>query len=296
MSNIVSVKDISFSVREGHLFGRQKEILKSISFDIPRGEFTAYLGPNGAGKTSTFRILCGLAKQKSGSITFSCEDGTTCDYIPGTKLGFLPELPYFFKNLTPRRLLYHFAAMSGADKNLIPDLTELWASKLNFKKILDQKLASCSKGQVQRIGLAQALMHKPDLVILDEPLSGLDPIGRGLVIDVLNEQRSNGQSLIFSSHILNDVEKLCDRAVIVNEGAIIRSGSIDDLKQQSGSFWDTWEIRYIQNGRRLTINPISKEKDNAISSIIANGAKILSVNKSDASLESMFVKILRGKS
>ena len=158
---MLQVNELNFSIRTGHILQGSTRILDQVSFQVPKGKATAYLGVNGAGKTSTFRLLCGLAQADSGDILFKdqrCRAG-----IPSSSLGFMPEQPYFYKNITPRELLFFFGKLSGLKNNDLLKAIKDWSEQLNFEHVLDRRLASCSKGQIQRVGLAQALLHQPEL-------------------------------------------------------------------------------------------------------------------------------------
>jgi len=203
---VLRMRDVNMSVRTGHIFTKRKQVLRNINIDIRKGECVAYLGANGAGKTSTFKAISGLSSIDSGSII---KHGT---------LSIMPETPYFYKHITCRDLLSLMGKLNTVDD--INQKIDAWSHRLNITPIMDKRIGQCSKGQVQRVGLAQVLMSEPDIVILDEPLSGLDPVGRRLVISVLLEQSMSGQTILFSSHIIDDVEKICTRAIFIRNGSI----------------------------------------------------------------------------
>jgi len=235
MNPLLEVNQLCLAVDTGHILQGKKQILNHVSFAIPRGSATAYLGKNGAGKTSTFRILCGMVQADSGSVDF---DGQPCDGgIPPHRIGFMPEQPYFYRNLTPREMLTSFGRISGMQAHTLRQAIVQWSEMLHISKVLDQPLATCSKGQVQRIGLTQALMHQPDFILLDEPMSGLDPMGRECVNAVLHQEMQRGVTLLFSSHILSDAENLCDQVVILDQGRTIYCGELEKLTQ-SGNGWE----------------------------------------------------------
>jgi len=236
--SLFEVRGLSVKVEEGHLWQRHsKTLLHNVSFAVSEGESVAYLGPNGAGKTTTFRAICGLAAGVKGEFFWQKKAVQFGDLH--ARLGFLPEAAYYYRSLTPRELLLGLAGLSGLRRStLVPRLVH-WAERLNFESILDQPMRYCSKGQLQRISLAQALMHEPQLLILDEPMSGLDPLGRDLILANLQEINAKGTSLLFSSHILSDAERLCHRVVALNQGKIIYDGSLNGLLPQTGR----WRIR-----------------------------------------------------
>ncbi|MDX8408691.1 MAG: ABC transporter ATP-binding protein [Mariprofundales bacterium] len=237
MRNLLDVQHLCLTVPTGHILQRKKNILDQVSFSVPRSSATAYLGKNGAGKTSTFRLLCGMVRADSGEI---CFDNQRCDNgIPPNRIGFMPEQPYFYRNLTPREMLTGFGRISGLAPATIRQAIRQWSEKLHVQRVLDQPLSACSKGQIQRFGLVQALMHSPDFILLDEPMSGLDPMGRECVQQVMHEEVQRGASILFSSHILADAENLCDHVIILEDGKTTFSGTITDLTTKD----DQWQIR-----------------------------------------------------
>ncbi|MDX8413453.1 MAG: ABC transporter ATP-binding protein [Mariprofundales bacterium] len=304
MKPLLEVNQLCFSVPTGHVIQHKKQILDHISFSIPHGSATAYLGQNGAGKTSTFRILCGMVQADSGSIRF---DGTPCDNgIPPNWIGFMPEQPYFYRNLTPREMLISFGRISGMAATDLRQAITKWSEMLHIGKVLDQPLSACSKGQIQRIGLTQALMHQPDFILLDEPMSGLDPMGRECVNAVLHQEIQRGVTLLFSSHILSDAESLCNQVVILDGGRTIYSGALGTLTQSS----ESWEVTcrsttpFWQNNQAITASHqgdgswrISCEtraaRDHLLQQILnSSEAELIGVAPQKRTLEQAFIDIL----
>ncbi|MDQ6963559.1 MAG: ABC transporter ATP-binding protein [Mariprofundales bacterium] len=305
MVPLLEISNLSFSVPTGHILQRKKQILDKVSFTIPRGSATAYLGKNGAGKTSTFRILCGMVRADSGTIRF---EGLPCDGgIPPQRIGFMPEQPYFYRNLTPREMLTSFGRISGMAAADLRQAIIKWSEMLHIAKVLDQPLSACSKGQIQRIGLTQALMHQPDFILLDEPMSGLDPMGRECVNAVLHHEMQRGVTLLFSSHILSDAENLCNQVIILDGGRTIYSGDLAQLTQ-SGDAWEVtcrapdhlWQdapstlttSRQIDGSWRITCST-SQERNHLLQQLISNtSAELLSVLPQKRTLEQAFIEIL----
>jgi len=304
MKPLIDVQHINLSIATGHVLQKQKTILHDISFQVMLGSSTAYLGTNGAGKTSTFRILCGLVKASSGKVIF---DGKEMPHgLPPERFGFMPEQPYFYKNLTPKELLTGLGRLSGLDANTLHKSIDVWAERLGFSKVLKQRLSTCSKGQVQRVGLAQALIHQPDFILLDEPLSGLDPIGRACVRDVLHAEVKRGATLLFSSHILSDAEAICDQVIILKEGRTVFSGGIKSLLSSKGewllkvawqgvppAFPDVKISQFIDGSYHL--RGVSMDLRNSMIQNILNdsNAKLISVEAEQRTLEHAFVELLR---
>ncbi|MBM4395382.1 MAG: ABC transporter ATP-binding protein [Deltaproteobacteria bacterium] len=209
---------------------RKVEAVRSVSFRVGRGEIFGFLGPNGAGKTTTIKVLVGLVRPTAGRVTVL--GGAPDDMGVKRRLGFLPEQPYFYDYLKPTELLDVFGALFGMSRaerrRVIPDLLD----RVGLGAAKDRAIRKFSKGMQQRVGIAQALLNDPDLVILDEPMSGLDPIGRREVIDLIASLKARGKTVFFSSHILADVERLADRVVILDRGVMKASGTLPELLGQ----------------------------------------------------------------
>ena len=223
MRPLLRVEGLRLSVPTGKLHLKHKTILHDVCFSVPEGARAAYLGPNGAGKTSTFRVLTRLVRPDAGRIHYRGHS-----FIPPACLGFLPEQPYFYRHLTPREVLSALARLAGLRQGVDARIAH-WAERLGVAHVLDQRFAACSKGQMQRIGLVQALVHEPEFLLLDEPMSGLDPLGRELVADVLREVAARGTTILFSTHILSDAEELCDHVIVLHEGRVRYEGTMEAL-------------------------------------------------------------------
>ena len=218
-------------------FSRRKvEAVREVSFEVMAGETFGFLGPNGAGKTTTIKMLAGLIAPTSGSATIFGEK------VPSPramrKVGFLPENPYVYPYLTPREFVSMCGRLSGVSGKTLFSRVEAVLKKVGMAHAIDRPVRALSKGMLQRVGLASALVHEPELLILDEPMSGLDPVGRKEVRDLMVEERRAGRTVFFSTHILNDVEMICDRVCILREGKVVVAGKMSDLLGDS----DTREI------------------------------------------------------
>jgi ABC-2 type transport system ATP-binding protein len=275
-----------------------------VSFAVPRGTATAYLGPNGAGKTSTFRVLTGLCRRDAGRVIY---DGVPVPSLPPARIGFMPEQPYFYRNLTPLELLTGFARLSGLAGDIRRRI-DAWAERLDFAAVLHQRLAACSKGQVQRVGLAQALIHEPECIILDEPFSGLDPLGRECVRHAIQGEVARGATLLFSSHILDDAESLCEHVVVLNRGEVAYAGDMRTLLGGHGGWqlWIDWpagdfpscpdtEVQRNADGSLEIRAESEAARDEVLRRVLARaGARVIAVNAARRSLESAFVDLLHG--
>ncbi|MBK6532489.1 MAG: ABC transporter ATP-binding protein [Deltaproteobacteria bacterium] len=203
------------------------EAVRGISFEVKKGEIFGFLGPNGAGKTTTIKTLLGLIFPTRGEVRLFGLPVT--DPAARRRVGFLPENPYLYQYLTPREIMDLCGRLVGMPGHEREIQTKEILRRVGLGSVMDRPLRRFSKGMLQRAGLAQALMGDPELLILDEPMTGLDPIGRKEVRDLILEERTQGRTVMFSSHILSDVEMLCDRVAIVNRGELTAYGSLDQL-------------------------------------------------------------------
>jgi len=221
--------------------------LEDLDLEVRRGEVMGYLGPNGAGKTTTLKLLTGLHKPTRGAAWVF---GVPVDVTRSRRrIGFLPEQPYFYDHLSGGEYLELAGRLSGLGGREAAEMARRWMGRVGLQDAGRRRLRKYSKGMLQRLGLAAALIHAPDLLILDEPMSGLDPLGRRDVRELLLEQRERGVTVLFSSHILPDVEALCDRVAILLEGRLERVASVGDLIEGSAP---VVEVR-VEGGRLFEI-------------------------------------------
>ena len=212
-------------------FRKRVEAVRNASFTVKRGEIFGLLGPNGAGKTTTIKSVLRLIFPTEGEITIFGR--AVSDREATKRIGYMPENPYVYQYLKPLEFLDLCGRLTGIPKTERRDRAEAMVDKVGLRHAVDRPIGKFSKGMMQRVGLAQALLHEPELLVLDEPMSGLDPIGRKEVRDVLLEQRARGRTLLFTSHILSDVELLCDRVVIMQRGEIKSEGRVHELLESS---------------------------------------------------------------
>jgi ABC-2 type transport system ATP-binding protein len=205
----------------------RREVLHGVSFHAQTGEVLGFLGPNGAGKTTTIKVILGLIRADSGSVTIF--DRPVGDARAMAHIGYLPEMPYFYPHLSLFEFLEFCGKMSGMSGAGLSARIGVVMEMVDLAPHRGKRLKVFSKGMLQRAGLAQTILHDPDLLILDEPFSGLDPIGRKMVRDILLDLKKRGKTIFFSSHILPDMEALCDRVCIIREGIIVKCVSLDDL-------------------------------------------------------------------
>ncbi len=212
-------------------FRKRVDAVRGTSFAVRRGEIFGLLGPNGAGKTTTIKCVLGLIFPSRGEIRLF---GGLPRREAAKRIGYMPENPYVYQYLKPLEFLDLCGRLVGIPKAERRVRSEAMIDEVGLRHAVDRPIGKFSKGMMQRIGLAQALLNDPELLVLDEPMSGLDPIGRKEVRDLLFEQRERGKTLLFTSHILSDVELLCDRVVIMQRGKITSEGQVHDLLESAG--------------------------------------------------------------
>ncbi|MGW8285836.1 MAG: ABC transporter ATP-binding protein, partial [Candidatus Deferrimicrobiaceae bacterium] len=217
---------------------KRVRVLADLSFSVEKNEIVGFLGPNGAGKTTTIKILNRLAFPDSGKVTVFGEEAGRRPELR-RRIGFMPEQPYFYEYLTGEEFLGLCGHLNGLSRAEIRKESHRMLSRVGLDGAGRTAIRKYSKGMMQRLGLAQALLHDPELVILDEPMSGLDPVGRMDVRNLILEQKASGKTVFFSSHIISDVEALCDRVIILLKGRKVAEGSVEELVGKEG-------IRYVE--------------------------------------------------
>jgi ABC-2 type transport system ATP-binding protein len=206
---------------------RPKCALRPLHLNVEEGEIFGFLGPNGAGKTTTLKMLMGLVFPTGGSARILGMDIN--DPTVKAQIGFLPEQPYFYDYLTARELLEYYGRLSGlTGKDLSPRVEKV-LGRVGLPDIGGVQLRKFSKGMLQRVGIAQAILHEPKVVFFDEPMSGLDPMGRREVRDLMEQLKAEGKTVFFSTHILSDAEALCDRVAVIHLGELRAVGAVADL-------------------------------------------------------------------
>ena len=232
---LIRAEALSKEFRQG-FFMRRVRALHSVSFEVAEGDIFGFLGPNGAGKTTTIKILTGLIAASGGRASvFGRTVGTP---QARQRLGFLPENPYVYPYLTPSEFVELCGRLSGLSGKAARSRTVDVLSRVGMTYAADRPVRKLSKGMLQRTGLAAALVADPELLILDEPMSGLDPVGRKEVRDLIVDEQRKGKTIFFSSHILSDVETLCDKVAILQRGRVVVSGHLDQLLRRGATFTD----------------------------------------------------------
>ena len=303
---VVRVEHLVKDFRVG--FGmRRKRVLSDVGFVAHEGEIFGFVGPNGAGKTTTLKVLMGLIRPTSGTATILGCNVAESEFRD--QIGFLPENPYFYPFLTAREILDFYARLSGVDSRRRGERVDELLELVHLMHAADSRLKTFSKGMLQRVGVAQALIHDPSVVFLDEPMSGLDPIGRREIREVILALRAAGKTVFMNTHILSDVETICDRVAIIVRGTIRRQGRIDELLGTSAA---SSEIAVTQlaadavaeiesrhavslagSGDRVVIRAQAKDVEEILAVILRSGGRIGAVTPERRSLEEVFMSAVQ---
>jgi ABC-2 type transport system ATP-binding protein len=283
---------------------RPKCALRPLDLSVEEGEIFGFLGPNGAGKTTTLKLLMGLVFPSAGSARIlGTEINNPC---MKAQIGFLPEQPYFYDYLTAAELLEYYAQLSGIDgKDRKRRVSEV-LGRVGLPDVAGVQLRKFSKGMLQRVGIAQAILHNPRLLFFDEPMSGLDPIGRREVRDLMEELKRAGKTVFFSTHILSDAEALCDRVAIIHQGELRGVGRVADLTSSvEGSVEVLWHGSSVPGSLKAlalnccvtgdTVRAVVPEagQDALIDALRRERIHIVSVTPLRTSLEEYFVQKLK---
>jgi ABC-2 type transport system ATP-binding protein len=288
----------------GGRFGRRFRALDRVSLEVGRGTVFGLLGPNGAGKTTLIKILMGLVPGWTGEARVFGERAGARG--PRGRIGFLPEAQRLPNYLTGRQLLRLYGMLSGQSRAWVEERIPGWLARVDMEKHADRKLREYSKGMQQRIGLAQALIHEPELVFLDEPTDGVDPVGRAAVREIVGELKRRGVTVFINSHLLMEVERMCDRVVIMAQGRVIREGAVQELTARTGRV--TFEVEplpadlgallvglgtgleQVPGGFELALD--QAQQDQVIDRLRRSGVSIKSVSPRKVSLEDAFIDLV----
>lgn len=268
------------------LFGKEFKALDKLSFKIEPGQVTGYLGANGAGKTTSLKILMDFIRPTSGTVSY--QKGETFSKFK-KNLGFLPERPFFYPHLTGREFCHYMGKLSKLNNSLIKSQIDFWAPQFKIDFALDRAIKTYSKGMLQRIGFLVTLLHDPNLIILDEPLSGLDPIGRKDLKDVIKKINNEGKSVFFSSHIVQDVQDICNKVVFIKDGRLVYQGSVDKIVSEHIKPVNV--IRYYKDNEICEIEVQNTQKAKKIQSLLQSNIDIISVNRVEPTLEEVFYNV-----
>lgn len=299
----LSVTGLRKTYPHGFLGRRRKVALEGLDLAVPRGAIFGCLGPNGSGKTTTLRIVLGLCRPDAGRV--SVLGHASEDAAWRRRVGYLPEQPYVYDYLTCREYLDYVGRLHGLQVSERRRRAEGLLARVDLLAAADQRMRTYSKGMQQRAALAQALMGDPELVFLDEPMSGLDPLGRRLVRELILDLRREGRTVFFSTHILADAETLCDQVALLSRGRLLAVGALDAiLKVQvehldmlvTGVAREQLEAlpegsRLVHDlGERLSLAVPERSLGQAVTLVERLGGKVLHVQPVRQSLEDYFVR------
>jgi ABC-2 type transport system ATP-binding protein len=283
---------------------KPKYALRPLNLAVEEGEIFGFLGPNGAGKTTTLKLLMGLIFPTAGSARIL---GMAVD-DPRMKaqIGFLPEQPYFYDYLTARELLEYYGQLSGMDPKQRSRKVNEVLQRVGLPDVGGMQLRKFSKGMLQRVGIAQAILHDPKVVFFDEPMSGLDPMGRREVRDLMARLKHEGKTVFFSTHILSDAEALCDRVGIIHQGELRGVGAVADLTSSvHGKVEVVWQGTTVPASLRAlgaecqvtgdTVRALLSEanQDTALEALRRERLRLISVTPVRTSLEDYFIQKLQ---
>jgi ABC-2 type transport system ATP-binding protein len=297
----IEILGLEKSYNVGFWRKQRKQALKPLQITVEDGEVFGFLGPNGAGKTTTLKLLMGLTFPTGGSAQIlGMELG---DPRVKAQIGFLPEQPYFYDYLTARELLEYYGRLSGLPATDRSRKISEMLDRVGLRDSTNVQLRKFSKGMLQRIGIAQAILHDPKIVFLDEPMSGLDPIGRRAVRDLIEQFKREGKTVFFSTHILSDAETLCDRVAILHLGELRGVGAIADLTSSvKGRIEMVWQgtivppvLKALNADCHVTVDTVrailpEENQDIAIDALRRERLRLISVVPVRTSLEDYFVQ------
>lgn len=278
---VVAISDLTKEFDIG-LRGIKLRAVDHLSLNIPRGLVYGLLGPNGSGKSTTIKIILGLMRATSGTCSVLGESAGKLSVR--RRIGYLPEAPDFYRYLSGYELVAFYGRMAGVPEESLKAAVDRVLAMVDLTEAGRRKIGTYSKGMLQRVGLAQALVHDPDLVILDEPTAGVDPIGARLIAETIRRLKQEGKSVILSSHLLAQVEGVCDRVAILNRGQVILEGAVDELLQ-------------ARSRRMALFENLPPEKEAALEAWLRdNGAGLISIENPRTTLDQIFIEKIEAAS
>ena len=278
--------------------------LDGVSLDVETGEVLGFLGPNGAGKTTTLKLLMQLIYPTSGYAEILGRPAG--DVAARRRLGYLPELPYFYDNLTAEELLVYFGGLFGLSAADARNRSAMLLDRVGLGAERRRQLRKYSKGMLQRVGIAQALVNDPEVIFLDEPMSGLDPVGRRDTRELIGELRDEGRTVFFSSHILSDAEMLCSRVAILVKGRLVATGRLGDLAFEiqgwelvvTGANTEALtalgldDVTTVVDGRVVINLPVDRAPGQLLPELGRHGFSVVSLTPRHESLETFFMRLV----
>ncbi len=276
--NVVEIENLTKDYETGFWRKKKMRALDGLSLQVEGGQIFGFLGGNGAGKTTTIKILMGLLFADGGAARILGRD--ISDVKMHRSIGYCPENPYFYDYLKASELMNYFGELFGYDASRRKRKTEELLTRVGLdEKDWNKQLRKFSKGMLQRVGLAQSLINEPEIVFLDEPMSGLDPIGRREIRELISDLREKGTTVFMSTHILSDIEALCDNVAILRKGKLAATGKLDDLLAQSG---EVQQFEIVVKG--VAADSLKSEIDKISGAVLSakpTGANISVLDESD---------------
>src|ERR1700730_5928752 len=297
----IEIENLTKDYPFGFLHLKKKTSLEGLTMSVEEGEVFGFLGPNGAGKSTTIKLLVGLIFPTAGTARILGK--SISDISMHADIGYLPEQPYFYDYLTAPELLDYFARFHDLSAQERKARVDRMLKKVGLETARKIQLRKYSKGMLQRVGLAQAILHDPKVVILDEPMSGLDPVGRREVRDIILELKQAGKTILFSTHILSDAEMLCDRVGVIVGGklrGVGAPGTLGDMKTRRREIFFAWRgasnapllSKAPRTGDCYRLQVAEEELYAAIEQLRAAGVRILPVSQVKATLEEFFMNLV----
>ncbi len=281
------ILDSVSKIYDSDLFKKTYTALNKMCFEVKSDAITGFLGANGAGKTTSIKIILDFIRPTSGRVVFDNKLGGNLKNALN-HIGYLPERPYFYPHLHGKEFITYLGQLSGMSKDNINKQIEYWAPRLKIDHALNRRLHFYSKGMLQRIGFLASIIHNPKLLILDEPASGLDPIGRRELKNVIKEVASRGTAVFFSSHIVSDVEEICDQLVFIKQGELVYDGPLHDLITKNSL--EQYTIKFIENDEVKTCIVETNKLNEVLKNCMDKNLKILRVEPKLLTLEEIVYK------
>jgi ABC-2 type transport system ATP-binding protein len=271
----ISIKRLTKDFPVG-ISGKKLRAVDGLDLQVGDNEIFGLLGPNGSGKSTTIKIVLGLLEPSAGECTIYGKPSRAVE--ARRSVGFLPEAPYFYRYLSGRELVRYYARLCGVAKADLDAAVESVIELVGMSEAAHRRVGTYSKGMLQRIGLAQAIVHDPQLVILDEPTAGVDPLGSAAIAEIVRKLKSRGKTILLSSHLLAQIEGLCDRVAILHRGKLVREGRVDELVTEEAA--DSFVVEGLDAAAQKAV----------CAAIEAGGGRLLRVEKPRLSLDSLFLK------
>lgn len=269
------------------LFKKNFTALRDLSFKVEENTIVGFLGANGAGKTTSLKIALDFIRPSKGEVSFHGLGKNKLEIF--SNIGFLPERPYFYPHLTGKDFCFYMGSLSGMRKRDIGKAIKQWAPEFNIEFALDREIKTYSKGMLQRIGFLATLLHDPRLIILDEPLSGVDPIGRKELKDIITRVHKLGKTIFFSSHIVSDLEEICSNVIFLKDGELVFQGKVDDIITRN--IKPESIIRYSDGKDYHNLLVKNDEKNEKLKILLKKGMDIISITQDRPSLEKIFYNV-----